>query len=213
MAPMPTASEQKALAFVAIVILLGGVVRVRRARALEPAMPSVAEQQALARQSFSANSLATDRRAAKQGKRRSGPRASSRPKDAVRVVGGVESVPFADARPGSPSGELPGWRNGFPPPGPRIDRGIWDQSGPYRAPSPGSPGERVTGMIDLDAATAKEIESLPAIGPALAGRIVANRDSFGFFGSLDALGRVKGMGPATRRRLAPRVTFSGQARR
>ena len=210
---MPTASEQKALAFVAIVILLGGVVRVRRARALEPAGASVAEQQALARQSFSANSLAADQRAEKQGKGRASARQPKRRNDAVKVVGGVESVPFSDARPGSPTGELPGWRNGFPPAGPRIDRGIWDQSAPYRAPSSASRARQVTGTIDLDAATAAEIESLPAIGPALAGRIVANRDSFGSFGSLDALGRVKGMGPATRRRVAPRVTFSGQARR
>ena len=123
------------------------------------------------------------------------------------------AVTATDARPGSPTGELPGWRNGFPPPGPRIDRGIWDQSGPYRASSPASLPGKVAGSIDLDAATAQEIESLPAIGPALAGRIVANRDSFGSFGSLDALGRVKGLGPATRRRLASRVTFSGQARR
>ena len=213
MAPMPTASEQKALAFVAIVILLGGVVRVRRARALEPVAPSVAEQQALARQTFSANSLATDQRAMKQGKRRPDTRSPRRRNDAVKVVGGVETVPFSDARPGSPSGELPGWRDGFPPPGPRIDRGIWDQSGPYRAPSAASRAEQTAGTIDLDVATAKEIESLPAIGPALAGRIVANRDSFGPFGSLDVLGRVKGLGPATRRRLSPRVTFSGQARR
>ena len=213
MAPMPTASEQKALAFVAIVILLGGVVRVRRARALEPVAPSVAEQQGLARQTFSANSLATDQRAVKEGKRRPGARPAKRRNEVVKVVGGVESVPFSDARPGSPTGQLPGWRDGFPPPGPRIDRGIWDQSGPYRAPSPASRPEHVAGTIDLDAATVKEIESLPAIGPALAGRIVANRDSFGSFGSLDALGRVKGLGPATRRRLAPRVTFSGQARR
>ena len=210
---MPTASEQKALAFVAIVILLGGVVRVRRARALEPVAPSAAEQQGLARQTFSANSLATDQQALKQGKRRPGARVPKRRNDTVRVVGGVESVPFANAQPGSPTGALPGWRDGFPPPGPRIDHGIWDQSGPYRAPSLASRPAQEAGAIDLDAASAKEIESLPAIGPALAGRIVANRDSFGSFGSLDALGRVKGLGPATRRRLAPRVTFSGQARR
>ena len=210
---MPTASEQKALAFVAIVILLGGVVRVRRARALEPTGPSVAEQQALARQTEAANSLATEQQSAKRGKRRAGARRPARRSDAVKVVGGVESVPFSDARPGSPTTDLPGWRDGFPPPGPRIDRGIWDQSGPYRTPSPVTPPVHVTATIDLDAATAREIEALPAIGPALAGRIVANRDSFGPFGSIEALGRVKGMGPATRRRLASRVTFSGQARR
>ena len=63
--------------------------------------------------------------------------------------------------------------------------------------------------VDLDRATEGEIEALPWVGPALARRIVANRDSFGPFGSLDALGRVKGMGAATRKRLAALVTVSG----
>jgi competence protein ComEA len=63
--------------------------------------------------------------------------------------------------------------------------------------------------VDLDRATQGEIERLPWIGPALARRIVANRDSFGAFGSLESLGRVKGVGQATRKRLAALVTFSG----
>ena len=68
-------------------------------------------------------------------------------------------------------------------------------------------------LVDLDLADAGKIERLPRVGPALARRIVANRDSLGAFGVLSALGRVKGMGPATLARLAPLVTFSGQARR
>jgi competence protein ComEA len=44
--------------------------------------------------------------------------------------------------------------------------------------------------VDLDRATALEIDVLPWVGPALAGRIVANRDSFGPFGSLEGLGRA-----------------------
>ena len=63
--------------------------------------------------------------------------------------------------------------------------------------------------VDLDRATQREIEVLPWVGPALARRIVANRDSFGPFGSIEALGRVKGVGQATRNRLATLVTFSG----
>jgi len=63
--------------------------------------------------------------------------------------------------------------------------------------------------VDLDRATEREIEVLPWVGPALARRIVANRDSFGPFGTIEALGRVKGVGPATRKRLAALVTFSG----
>jgi hypothetical protein len=41
-------------------------------------------------------------------------------------------------------------------------------------------------------ATEKEIEALRHIGPTLAKRIVADRDSFGPFGSMDGLKRVKG---------------------
>jgi competence protein ComEA len=62
--------------------------------------------------------------------------------------------------------------------------------------------------VDLDRASAAEIERLPGIGPVLARRVVANRDSLGPFGSLKALERVKGIGPATAKRLAPYVTFS-----
>ncbi len=67
-------------------------------------------------------------------------------------------------------------------------------------------------LIDLDYAPAAAIESLPRIGPALAARIVANRDSFGPFGSLDGLQRVKGVGAAMAKALRDRVTFSGVAR-
>jgi competence protein ComEA len=68
-------------------------------------------------------------------------------------------------------------------------------------------------LIDLDTADEGAIERLPRIGPALARRIVGNRDSLGPFGTLSALRRVKGLGPATRQRLAPLVTFSAPARR
>jgi competence protein ComEA len=83
--------------------------------------------------------------------------------------------------------------------------------GAFSAGRPAVPG--VGGPIDLDRATAPEIEALPRVGPALARRIVANRDSAGPFGSIEALRRIRGLGPATLTLLAPLVTFSGQARR
>jgi competence protein ComEA len=64
------------------------------------------------------------------------------------------------------------------------------------------------GPIDLDVATEKEIEALRHIGPALAKRIVADRDSFGPFGSMDGLRRVKGVGPSMVGKLDSTVTFS-----
>lgn len=66
--------------------------------------------------------------------------------------------------------------------------------------------------VDLDRASAADIERLPGIGPALAQRIVAHRDSAGAFGDLAALCDVRGVGPALTERLRPLVTFSGPRR-
>lgn len=64
------------------------------------------------------------------------------------------------------------------------------------------------GKVDLDLATADEIEGLRYIGPTLARRIVADRDSFGPFGSMEGLQRVKGVGPSIVEKLDSSVTFS-----
>lgn len=66
--------------------------------------------------------------------------------------------------------------------------------------------------VDVDRAGAAELDALPRIGPVLAARIVADRDSLGPFGSLDGLQRVRGIGPAMAASLAPHVTFSGTPR-
>ena len=65
-----------------------------------------------------------------------------------------------------------------------------------------------TGPVDLDVATEAEIESLRHVGPALARRIVADRDSFGPFGSMEGLLRVRGIGPSMVAKLDSSVTFS-----
>ena len=67
-------------------------------------------------------------------------------------------------------------------------------------------------IVDVDRASAAELEQLPRVGPALARRIISNRDEFGPYGSLQALSRVKGIGPKMVTRLAAHVTFSGSAR-
>lgn len=196
---MPTPSEQKALAFVAIVILLGGAVRVVRAGAASP--PSAPEQQALARQASAADSAATVRGNPKRARVK--PKRGGEPK----IVGGVSGVPPSFARPDRPYDSAPygspSERLGFPPPGPRIDIGS-----PPAAPRIPSPTDG--GVVDLDVASARDIEALPRIGPAIARRIVANRDSLGPFRSLEGLKRVKGVGDATARLLASRVSFGGR---
>jgi len=72
----------------------------------------------------------------------------------------------------------------------------------YRPPS-------TVGPTDLDVASIAAIESLPRIGPALARRIAASRDSFGAFGSLEGLQRVRGIGPGIAKSLRDVVKFSG----
>lgn len=61
-------------------------------------------------------------------------------------------------------------------------------------------------QIDLNRADAEELERLPGIGPALAARIVADREQNGPFRSVDELDRVNGVGPATVRRVAEQAT-------
>ena len=75
-----------------------------------------------------------------------------------------------------------------------------------RKPKPDVPA--VPAIVDLDVATAEQIETLRGIGPSLAKRIVADRDSLGPFGSLEGLQRVKGVGPKLAARIDSTVTFS-----
>jgi DNA uptake protein ComE-like DNA-binding protein len=65
------------------------------------------------------------------------------------------------------------------------------------------------GPVDLDRADAAAVETLPGVGPALARRIVAHRDSAGAFGGFGRLCEVRGIGPALAERLRPLVTFNG----
>jgi competence protein ComEA len=52
------------------------------------------------------------------------------------------------------------------------------------------------GLIDLNAATVEQLDTLPGIGPVTAAAIVAWRDANGRFASVDQLGDVDGIGPA-----------------
>ncbi len=198
---MPTPSEQKALTFVAIIVLLGGAVRVVRAGATPG--PSTLEQQALARQATAVDSAAASTKARPRGRATRGRKPGA---DSTKAAGS------GAARPSGGATAVAQGLNGFPSPGPRIDvdyRFNRRSSGSTVSGLATPPMTGFGGLIDLDRATEREIDALPRVGPALARRLVANRDSFGAFGSLEALGRVRGFGPATRKRLAPLVTFSG----
>ena len=71
------------------------------------------------------------------------------------------------------------------------------------APSALPPGWR----ININTASAAELERLPGIGPALARRIIQFRSYHGPFHSLQDLQAVKGIGPKKAAQIAPYITF------
>jgi competence protein ComEA len=60
-----------------------------------------------------------------------------------------------------------------------------------------SGGEGASGLININTATQAELETLPGIGPAKAGDIVAYREASGPFGRIEDIQNVPGIGPAT----------------
>ena len=100
--------------------------------------------------------------------------------------------PSRGSRPRKTSGSSPGV------PLPTLDHGP-------ALPSPDYP-------LNVNDATAEELERLPRVGPALAQRILAHRDSLGSFSSVDDLRHVRGIGTVTASLLAPLVTFDRRYR-
>ena len=75
-----------------------------------------------------------------------------------------------------------------------------------RRPSVRGPTDRVpAGLVDLNRADAETLTTLAGIGPVLAARIVAYRDSAGPFPDVASIQIVPGVGPATVERLRDRA--------
>lgn len=66
--------------------------------------------------------------------------------------------------------------------------------------------EEPAGPVDINTATAEELEALPGIGPVLAQRIVEYRAEHGPFASAEDLLEVKGIGEATLDKFRDRIT-------
>jgi competence protein ComEA len=181
---MPTPSEKKALGFLAVVAVLGAVVRMSGAVAGASAADA-SSREALRRQIVAAESAGAAER-----NRRGGGAVTPRRRARGRPVGTVapaDSARAADAR------DL------FNPP-------------PVIPPTRSAPPRPPAVPVDVDRASASELEALPRIGPALAKRIIEDRESRGPFGSLAGFQRVRGVGPAMAAALSASVTFSGTPR-
>jgi competence protein ComEA len=74
-------------------------------------------------------------------------------------------------------------------------------SGPASGPA-GSSG----GLVNLNTATAADLETLPGVGPSTAQKIIAYRTDHGGFRTVDDLLNVPGIGPRKLDQIRPHVT-------
>lgn len=99
---------------------------------------------------------------------------------------------------------------------PYVCVGEGDAAATGSAPPPSSsgaapaapPAAAASGTIDINTASAAQLEGLPGIGPSKAAAIVAERTENGPFGSCNDLTRVLGIGEATVAKLAASCTAS-----
>jgi competence protein ComEA len=80
------------------------------------------------------------------------------------------------------------------------------KSGPLAAGVPGAAPGSSSGLININSASASELESLSGIGEVLAATIVEYRDQNGPFASVEDLMDVSGIGPATLDEIRDQVT-------
>jgi comEA protein len=64
-------------------------------------------------------------------------------------------------------------------------------------------------LVDINRASEKELEKLPRIGPAMARRIVEERNRRGGFRRVEDLLEVKGIGPKTLETIRPYICVGG----
>lgn len=72
------------------------------------------------------------------------------------------------------------------------------------------PSVAATGKVNVNTASLEQLELLPRVGPALAGRIVAYRKGNDGFKKPEELMLVKGIGERTFEVLEPYVSISGK---
>lgn len=189
---MPTTAERQALAFVAALAIVGAGVRVASARRFAQEMNGAVavvstDSGSPAARALAAQIAAVDSaRAASPGRsRKSG---ASRRSDSSKRSG--RPTPKDNSR---QFNQPDAWSER-----PQSRRSTVRERPPLSTDN----------RIDINNANAAEIERLPRVGPALAKRIIAWRNSHGPFSTEEDLRHVPGIGVTTAALLVPLVTFS-----
>ena len=134
--------------------------------------------------------------------------AGARSGDAIEAAGGL--APDADAGAVNLARPLQdGEQLVAPTPPPRQPAAaVSDAAGSPGLDAARSSGANLAGagLIDINTASAQELESLPAIGPVTAQAIVDHRTANGPFRSVEDLEDVKGIGPSTLDKIRDLIT-------
>ena len=75
-------------------------------------------------------------------------------------------------------------------------------------PAAQAPAKPVAGSVNLNTATADQLDGLPGVGPAMAARILEYRQKNGGFKKIEELMNIKGIGEKNFLKLKPLVTIT-----
>lgn len=208
-----TRDEVRALAFVAFLVGLSALVRLRSDPADASFLAEDVSVEALAEESAAALEEAEARaRPLAEGETLDPNRASAveldrlpgvGPATAARIAAARDSAPFATPEDllrvrGIGPATLEKMR-------PFLGLGAFSGRPDAASARPAPPAGAAAALVDVNRARAAELQRLPGIGPALAERIVAHRDSAGPFRTAGDLLAVRGIGPATLERIRERI--------